>query len=664
MRKLSLLLILALLASMCSFAVCAESEYSQSPYLDALVEDGTLPPVEERLPENPTVIDEILDEYTGDIGIGKYGGTLRMVTTNPTGYSGDMLVAISENLLVMESVNSGEIHPNLIDDYQVNDDMTVHTFVLKKGLKWSDGTEVTMEDFRFAIEDVQLNSTLNPVVPSWLTIDGEPVQFDIVDDVTFTLTFSAGYGGLATHLSCNGWKDYTYLCLPSEYLKPYHLDYAEECHGPAEAYYEFIEPFAEVLGVADVKENDQWITVFNNIKVDILNATNSNKVLLTETFEGLVTENMPVLYPWVLTSNINGVTTWVRNPYYYKVDADGNQLPYIDEIQLTYVESPEMIQMQIIAGEVDFCREAAMINNISMYRENADSANIVTYTMAMTKNPANVLININYGLNADGTVKEDDDSRAWQEVNQYVEFREALMYSIDATEVLDSVYYGFGEIQPVFECTGDTDKANQLLDSIGMVDIDADGWRETPSGLKFSAQIWFDGASDSARVPMSELYTDYWQSIGLNIIPNNVESAYLSTSVSANEVPIAMAWPNNTMLWYYNNWETNSWSPLYNAWYNAGGLTAELDSAEYLAPDGEILEFYELMSTVTVVTPDIAVSVNNVRMMEIIRANVLQIEPLWNISQAIVLNEDIRNVATGGCVNSVNYTLEQLYFDR
>lgn len=203
-----------------------------------------------------------------------------------------------------------------------------------------------------------------------------------------------------------------------------------------------------------------------------------------------------------------------------------------------------------------------------------------------------------------------------------------------------------------------------MLDSIGMVDMDGDGWRETPSGLKFSAQIWFDGASDSARVPMSELYTDYWQSIGLNIIPNNVESAYLSTSVSANEVPITMAWPNNTMLWYYNNWETNSWSPLYNAWYNAGGLTAELDSAEYLAPDGEILEFYEMMSTVTVVTPEIVVSVNNVRMMEIIRANVLQIEPLWNISQAIVLNEDIRNVATGGCVYSVNYTLEQLYFDR
>ena len=144
MKKVALVLALALVLTMCSFAAAAEGEYHQSPMLDALVESGELPPVEERLPENPTVIDEYLDEYAGDIDIGSYGGTLRMVTTDPTGYSGDMLVAISENLLVMESVNSGEIHPNLVDDYQVNDDMTVHTFTLKKGLKWSDGTEVTM----------------------------------------------------------------------------------------------------------------------------------------------------------------------------------------------------------------------------------------------------------------------------------------------------------------------------------------------------------------------------------------------------------------------------------------------------------------------------------------------------------------------------------------
>ena len=234
MKHLALSLALLLILGVAAIPVFAEPTYSQSPYLDTLVESGELPPVEERLPDNPTVIDEYLDEYKENIGVGKYGGDLRLVTTNTGGYSGDMLVAISENLLVMESVNSGEIHPNLVDDYQVSDDMTVHTFKLKKGLKWSDGTEVTMEDFRFAIEDVQLNSSINPVTPAWLMIDGVPVKFDIVDDTTFTLTFANGYGGLATHLSCNGWKDYTYLCLPSAFLKPFHLAYAEECHGSVE----------------------------------------------------------------------------------------------------------------------------------------------------------------------------------------------------------------------------------------------------------------------------------------------------------------------------------------------------------------------------------------------------------------------------------------------
>ena len=94
MKKVALVLALALVLTMCSFAAAAEGEYHQSPMLDALVESGELPPVEERLPENPTVIDEYLDEYAGDIDIGSYGGTLRMVTTDPTGYSGDMLVAI------------------------------------------------------------------------------------------------------------------------------------------------------------------------------------------------------------------------------------------------------------------------------------------------------------------------------------------------------------------------------------------------------------------------------------------------------------------------------------------------------------------------------------------------------------------------------------------
>ena len=129
--------------------------------------------------------------------------------------------------------------------------------------------------------------------------------------------------------------------------------------------------------------------------------------------------------------------------------------------------------------------------------------------------------------------------------------------------------------------------------------------------------------------------------IGLNISINNVESSLYATSVEANEVPLSMAWPNNRALWYYNNWQTGNWAGLYNTWYKAGGLYSELGDG-YLAPDGDILEFFQLMDTVTTVTPEEAVSVNNERMMEIVARECYIIEPLVNICQPVVPNASIK----------------------
>lgn len=661
MKKLSIILVLALLTSlMATLPGYTEGEFHQSPYLDALVESGELPPVEERLPEHPTVADEYLAEYAQNIGVGKYGGNLRTTTTS-TGMVGDLLVAITENLLVMQSVNSGNILPNLVDDYQVNEDGTIHTFTLKKGLKWSDGTLVTMEDFRFGIEDVEFNPAINSIVPAWLTVNGQPAKFAVKDDVTFTLTFQAPYGGFATHLSCNGWKDYSYFCLPSAWLKPFHKGYAEECHGSEDAYYAFIKPFAEVLGVENYLEGDNWGLVFNGVKLDIWSATDPTKAMQTIRFAGLLESNSPVLYPWIMKSSENGVTIWERNPYYFKVDADGNQLPYIDTITVTYVESAEMVQMNAVSGECDFLREAATLTNISLYRENAASANIQSPVLALTKNPADVMINMTYGLNADGTVK-DDASKAWQEAMSTNHVRRAMMLSIDAQEVAEAVYQGFAECSPYSPCNGDIDAANALLDEIGMIDINGDGWRETPSGLAFAPQVWLVGTQDIAWLDISQLYQASWHAIGLNISINNVESSLYATSVDANEVPLSMAWPNNRALWYYNNWQTGNWAGLYNTWYKAGGLYSELGDG-YLAPDGDILEFFQLMDTVTTVTPEEAVSVNNERMMEIVASECYIIEPLVNICQPVVLNAGIKNIPTGGPANSVNYSLEICYFD-
>ena len=102
---------------------------------DALVESGELPPVEERLPENPCLIHEFLDEYL-DPEIGNFGGTLRFVT-NSVNWDADVFVGMTEGLLTMQSSNSDQVDPNIVESYEANEDNTVFTFKLRKGLKLS-----------------------------------------------------------------------------------------------------------------------------------------------------------------------------------------------------------------------------------------------------------------------------------------------------------------------------------------------------------------------------------------------------------------------------------------------------------------------------------------------------------------------------------------------
>ncbi len=166
MKKLSWLLVLAMVLSLCAVTATAEGTYAQAPMFDALVESGELPPVEERLPENPRLIHEFLDEYL-DPEIGNYGGTLRFVTSS-VNWDADVFIGNEESILTMQSTTSDQVDANIVESYEVNEDNTVFTFKLRKGLKWSDGTEVTMEDYRFAVEDFIFNSELTPVVAAWM----------------------------------------------------------------------------------------------------------------------------------------------------------------------------------------------------------------------------------------------------------------------------------------------------------------------------------------------------------------------------------------------------------------------------------------------------------------------------------------------------------------
>ena len=665
MKKLSWLLVLAMLISMLSMTASAEGTYTQAPMLDAAVEAGELPPVEERLPEVPKIVDEVSAEYL-DYECGNYGGTLRLAT-QVVNWDADGFVGMNEALMTMQSVNSGIVTPNIVGDVQANEDNTEFIFTLRKGLKWSDGSPVTMEDYKFGIENVVFNEELTPVVSSYMrdggSSKGEPFTFEVIDDETFKISFNESYGGFLVHIAIAGWKGYTDLLKPAEYLKPFHIDFAEECHGSLEAYYEYIAPFGAAMGYDDVTEEGVWCYIFNQIDMTNWELTDPNDALTSVYFEGLIDKNFPVLYSHIMVKCDNGITTWERNPYYFKVDPEGQQLPYIDYITSTLVEDMEMVQLYYMSGQADFGRESATIDNISLYRENEEKAGITAYVTPTHTNPTSLYINVNYGMNPDGTVKDDDASKAWQEVATDIRFRTALAYAIDTDELIDTVYGGFAETNPAFPCINDKDAANALLDEMGMFDIDGDGFRETPSGLPFQWQIW--NANDASDIiPVCELLVEFWGEIGLNVSVYTTESSLLSTSQESNEIPMRVIWFHSSALWH--NPDFGEWgSRLWNLWCDKGGLAGvELDPTQYLEPPQEYKDVKYLIQSLLTVSPEDAASVVVPQILEIEAANLWVIEPLTNVQQCVVINSDIGNVPTGGVGISWNFAMEQFFFNN
>jgi len=666
MKKMAWTLILALLVSVMAFVpASAEGEYSQAPMLDALVESGELAPVEERLPETPKQAHEILDEYL-DMEVGNYGGTLRFVTA-VVNWDADAFIGMNEGLLSMSSTNSGEILPNVVEEYTANEDNTEFTFKLRKGLKWSDGVEVTMEDVKFGIENVVFNEELTPVVSNWMRdggiAAGEPMTFEVIDDLTFKITFNTPYGGFLVHASASGWKGYTEFIKPAHYLKKYHKDFAEECHGSLEAYYEFMQPFSDIVGYDDVSADSNWTYAFSQLDMTNWELSDPNDALTTVYFPGLVESNFPHLYPWIMTNYEAGMTVWERNPYYFKVDEDGQQLPYFDKVTSVLVEDMEMVQMSYMSGNADFGRESATIDNISLYKENEATSGLTAYTTSSHVVSLAYHLNLNYGMNTDGTVKDDEYSQAWQECVSDPRFLQAVQYAIDGEEILDTVYNGFGTINPISDCIGDTDAANDLLDEMGMLDIDGDGYRETPSGKKFSYMIW-NSAETSCMTPNSEFWVEYMANIGLQFGVNPSDQTNIRNAWAANEVPCSVFWCGAAGLWYEIGWNHDQWAPLWADWYGNGGMNGDERAADYLEPPQAVKDYYASIDNMMVVDPSVASTELHSYQNQAMKDIGGLIMPMDSIDQCVVINSDIGNVPTGGIGIGWNYSIEQMFYNN
>lgn len=169
MKKICLLLAFALVATMAAVpAFAEETTYAQAPMLDALVESGELPPVEERLPDDPLVIKAgtaSYEEYFTDYQVGQYGGTLRSIRNSST-WDGWIWCIFAERGIETVSGEGRDFYGNVFKDWEVSEDFTTYTFYMREGMKWSDGEDLTTEDVAWKFEMDHSNTQLTSTWPT------------------------------------------------------------------------------------------------------------------------------------------------------------------------------------------------------------------------------------------------------------------------------------------------------------------------------------------------------------------------------------------------------------------------------------------------------------------------------------------------------------------
>jgi peptide/nickel transport system substrate-binding protein len=509
--SLIILVTVALLGATVSFA----QDFHESPMLTAQVDAGTLPALAERLPVSPAVITPFNE-------VGQYGGNMRVgfTGTNP-GWGGLWYIAGWENLAAWNADFSGVV-PNIAESWEVSEDVREYTFHLREGMKWSDGEPFTADDIMFYIEDILFNEELSPSGPiaDWLPADGrDEFVAEKIDDYTVKFTFANPYGTFLYTLA--QWNGRHITFFPKHYLTQFHADYNENV----------ADLVAEAEGVED------WVGLFNQKANGPTEDTNSYWNNL----------DRPLLFPWIPTSVLGANTqmSMVRNPYYWKVDTEGNQLPYVDEITGISYQDSEARTLAMINGDLDYIKDPAGDDRIIFF-DAVDSG--APLKISSPQSDAGTTQTVHFNRNTPDTVLG--------EIFANKDFRIGMSHAINRQEIIDIVFFGQGtpsqaaplESSPLYNeqlatqyTEYNVDLANESLDKV-VPDKDADGYRLRPDGqpLAFVFTVSNDLSWGGNYVQVTELLIGYWDAVGVRVTLNSVADAQATELRENNEIQAFM----------------------------------------------------------------------------------------------------------------------------
>lgn len=472
-------------------------EYKEPPWVtEKYVKTGKLPPLAERLPKEPMVF------KTGNMpdGVGVYGDTLRhVIGGRPEGWNysagqsqgwGGIDIGMSECLtrtapLFQVEAKDVEPLPNLAKSWEWSEDGHKLTMHLVEGAKWSDGDLFDAEDVMFYWEDNVLDPSVTPLNGATPETFGAGTTLKKIDQYTVEWAFKEAFPRQHLYAMAYG----TFCPGPSHILKAKHPKYAGTTY-------------------------DQYKNAFPPEYM-----------------------NIPVMGAWVpVAYRPDDIIVLRRNPYYWKVDEAGNQLPYINELHYKLSTWADR-DVQAIAGSADLSNLEQPENFVESLKRAAQD----TAPARLAFGPRLIGYNLHMNFSANGWGEPDERAQAVRELNRNEDFRKAVTMAVDRKKLGEALVKGpFTAIYPGGLSSGtsfydrqstvyyayDLEGAKALIEKAGLKDTDGNGFVNFPAGTAGGRDVeivlLIDNSYNTDR-NLAEGLIGQMEKLGLRVVLNSLD---------------------------------------------------------------------------------------------------------------------------------------------
>jgi peptide/nickel transport system permease protein len=624
----------------------------ESPILAEWVKEGKLPPVADRVGPQPVVLDGASGAGPGGSSVGKYGGTwLRAATSTFDVFMVEFRIGYPS--LFRWSPLGYPIVPHLALSVDESPDRKEYVVHLRPGVRWSDGVPFGADDIVFWWKYDETDTILGDgAPPPWLTAGTGQTRLEKIDDLTFKVSFDEPFGNFLEAMAANS---FVMTRFPKHYFEKYH---------PATADKAFLAQEMKALGIS------------------------SNLSLWHDRLMRWDNPECPRLWPWIPRSSSEAAPfIYTRNPYYFAVDPQGNQLPYIDRLQFD-LKTAQMLPLTFSNGEVTMQGRHVSYDNYTELMSRQQEAHYrLLHWYPATRSMWVIDPNLNRYVDAEHPAlakkaKLLSDKR----------FRQALSLAIDRGAIIRSRFddtVRASQVEPGRESPFHSEKlanafiehdparANALLDELGLSHRDIDGLRTFEDGSSMTFYLTFTAFPG---IGPAEFVVDDWREVGLRVIAKEQSRTLFQQKRDSSDFDMA-AWVSESD--YFPMIEPRQFAPpdseaLYatnwGRWFSRGGFFGSPKALEQKNSYGPPLD-HPMYAAYRSLVEARQLGTLEERVARFREATDIAAENLWTINIAeptpflVVVADDLRNVPknaiySGATRTPANAGLETYFFEH